>query len=124
MNFETTPIHGKSCLVTFMKAAKEHPRGLPVALQDALDQEVTAGLKDGRLMANFKREALGTRTWMHDQLQSLAEQGFKIVACVETRAFPLFIFVTLSPPFPLCIFVNHFCAATALPPKAWFFCIF
>jgi hypothetical protein len=82
VNFEITPIHGKSCLVTFMKATKGQPRGLPVSLQVAMDQEVSAGLKDGRLMANFKREAVGTRTWMHDQLQSLAGQGFKIVAYV------------------------------------------
>ena len=109
MNFETTPIHGRSCLVTFMKAAKEHPRGLPVALQDALDQEVAAGLKDGRLMANFKREALGTRTWMHDQLQSLAEQGFKIVACVGNARIPSLYFCNTYPALP-----SLYCCKTLL----------
>jgi hypothetical protein len=80
VNFETTPIHGKSCLVTFMKAAGDRRRALPAAFQIALDAELSRGLTDGRLLANFKREALGTRAWMHELLQSLAGQGFKIVA--------------------------------------------
>jgi hypothetical protein len=80
VNFETTPIHGTSCLVTFMKRASDAPRKVHVSLQAALNQEHASGLKDGRLLSKFKREALSTRTWVHDQLQSLADQGFKIIA--------------------------------------------
>ncbi len=80
VNFEKTPIHGTSCLVTFMKRDSVKPRFAPVSLQTALNQEHSTGLKDGRLLSNFKRHALSTRAWVHDQLQSLADQGFKIIA--------------------------------------------
>jgi len=55
-------------------------RAVPPTLQAALQQEQSRGLFSGQLLVDFKLQALRTRAWMHEQLQSLGAQGFRIVA--------------------------------------------
>jgi len=55
-------------------------RAMPPTLQSALQQEQSAGLFSRQLLVDFKRQALRMRAWMHEQLQSLGAQGFRIVA--------------------------------------------
>ncbi len=83
VNFETTPIHGKSCLVTFVKATGDKPRALSASLQIALDAELSQGLKDGRLLANFKREALSTRSGLGFEVLIWGATGYS--ACDLTK---------------------------------------
>ena len=80
VDFDLTPIHGRSCLVTFMKSVDDVQRPLPPSFQVAVQRELSSGLASGQMLSNFKRQAVSTRAWMHEQLQSLAEQGFRIVA--------------------------------------------
>ena len=78
-NFETTPIHGVSCLVTFrLKLPTDPPLSPPLA--GRIDQEVADGLTSDFFYVKYRRRAEAMRDWLHRQLRALHTSGYQIVA--------------------------------------------
>ena len=87
LNFEITPIHGRSCLVTFERKdisnvsfitsleKKEVP-----SLRAALEKERDLGMTDPWFYVKYQAHALAMRQWIVRQLSALHGQGHTIVA--------------------------------------------
>ena len=82
-NFEYTPIHGESCLLTMMRKPLfgflSRSR-LSVALKQELVSEKARGITDDWFYMRYRARAENSRDWVHTQLSSLSKQGYKIVA--------------------------------------------
>ena len=87
INFEITPIHGRSCLVTFKRidlssnlyittGQKEHTPSLTLALQ----KEVNLGMTDSWFYIKYQSQALTMRQWIVRQLDTLTKQGHTLIA--------------------------------------------
>ena len=78
-NFETAPIHGVSCLVTFRLKLPTYPELSP-PLARRLHQEVADGLTGDFFYVKYRRRAEAMRDWLHRQLRALYTSGYQIVA--------------------------------------------
>ena len=78
-NFELTPIHGTSCLVTFRKISPDRPLlGVSAGLQSRLDEEKRDGLDKDFFYTKFQAKAKLSRSWISSQLTELTEGGYII----------------------------------------------
>ena len=88
VNFEITPIHGRSCLVTFQRIPNKsnpsfetfHQKQETSSLSLALDKERRLGLHTDWFYLKFQAQVEGVRQWMVRQLTHLHQQGHTIVA--------------------------------------------
>jgi hypothetical protein len=81
LNFELTPIHGTSCLVTMVKASARYPvDAVSPGLQKRLDLEVADGIATDFFHTKFGKRAHHTRAWMGNQLRNLERLGYIIGA--------------------------------------------
>ena len=79
--FELTPIHGTSCLVTMMLPGWEQRRvDNSTTLQDRLALEVKQGITSDYFYERYRARALHTRRWMVAQLSRLQHSGHQIIA--------------------------------------------
>ncbi|CAF1983641.1 unnamed protein product [Rotaria magnacalcarata] len=86
VHFEITPIHGRSCLVTFQRIRLPsttfittfHKKLVP-SLSLALQKERDLGLTDAWFYAKFQAQAYSMRRWIVDQLTYLFAQGHTII---------------------------------------------
>jgi nucleoside-diphosphate-sugar epimerase len=80
-NFELTPIHGTSCLVTFQKfpAAVQAP-GHGASLMKRLESEREDGIDQDFFYVKYRSRAWQIRSWLHQQLGGLSRSGYRIGA--------------------------------------------
>ena len=78
-HFETTPIHGVSCLVTFRLKLPTYPPLSP-PLAGRMDHEAADGLTSDFFYVKYRRHAESMRDWLHRQLRALYTSGNQIVA--------------------------------------------
>ncbi|CAF4364063.1 unnamed protein product, partial [Rotaria sordida] len=87
VNFEITPIHGRSCLVTFQRVRMsgtffdtvfqtQHVPSLSLAIQ----KECDLGVKETWFYVKYQAQALALRRWIVHQLATLHNQDHTIVA--------------------------------------------
>ncbi len=87
INFQITPIHGRSCLVTFQRnnllsdsfltmGEKEDPPSLTLAFQ----KEQNLGMTKSWFYIKYEAQALAMRQWIVRQLDTLSKQGHTIIA--------------------------------------------
>ena len=80
INYEKTPIHGTSCLVTMMK--KQPHRSINTdatsPLNIFLTQELRDGITDELFYTQFNAKSQLLKAWLNDRLESLATSGYKI----------------------------------------------
>jgi nucleoside-diphosphate-sugar epimerase/2-polyprenyl-3-methyl-5-hydroxy-6-metoxy-1,4-benzoquinol methylase len=83
INFEITPIHGRSCLVTFRRMdpfltirQKENAPSLALAFQ----KEQDLGMTESWFYIKYQAQALVMRQWIVRQLDTLSKQGHTIIA--------------------------------------------
>ncbi|CAF2983206.1 unnamed protein product, partial [Rotaria sp. Silwood2] len=86
IHFEITPIHGRSCLVTFERIRLSSStfvptfyKKLPSSLSLALQKERNLGLTDAWFYIKYQAQAHSMRQWIVDQLTYLHAQGHIIV---------------------------------------------
>ena len=84
VNYEKTPIHGTSCLVTMMK--KQESNNIvnkDSSLNKYLKQEVKDGITDELFYTQFNAKSQLLKTWLNDRMNSLgnAEQQQKVWCC-------------------------------------------
>jgi 2-polyprenyl-3-methyl-5-hydroxy-6-metoxy-1,4-benzoquinol methylase len=84
VNFEKTPIHGVSCLVTLMKRGEDSitaaalSSDLVPTLSEALSKEVEQGLTSDFFYHRYRGQAYNMRAWMHSTLTKLSEAGYEL----------------------------------------------
>ncbi|CAF1212132.1 unnamed protein product [Adineta ricciae] len=85
-NFEITPIHGRSCLVTFKRIKSSNStfistlhRNLAPPLLLALQKERNLGLIDTWFYVKYQAQAQFMRRWIVHQLTRLFSNGYKII---------------------------------------------
>ena len=77
-NFELTPIHGTSCLVTLKKSRMRNV--ISQTLTQRLNLEKKEGITTDFLNTKYRERALQTRRWIIDKLLGLGSNGFTIGA--------------------------------------------
>ena len=87
VNFEITPIHGRSCLVTFKRMDSSNASFVPMRqqmrappLKAALQKEEDLGMSTAWFYVKYEAQALSMRAWIARQLHTLHLQGHTIVA--------------------------------------------
>jgi SAM-dependent methyltransferase len=75
VDWEISPIHGGSCLVTFMKDDKEATGTLPAAIK----QEEDRGQLEDAYYLRYRAQAMATRDWLNKMLEEMHAQGHDIV---------------------------------------------
>ncbi|CAF1460316.1 unnamed protein product [Adineta steineri] len=87
LNFEITPIHGRSCLVTFQRIKSSNTsflttiqKQLPPSLSLALEKERTLGMLETWFYVKYQAHAQAMRKWIVRQLSRHYSQGHTIVA--------------------------------------------
>ncbi len=87
VNFEITPIHGRSCLVTFQRTDISNVSFLTTlqkeavpSLAAALQKERHLGMTESWFYVKYQAQALAMRQWIVRQLTMLHDQGHTIVA--------------------------------------------
>lgn len=124
-DFSKTPIHGISCLVTFMRKSPGVPSKLALTLKAALDHEVSIGLTGDFFYIRYRGQARDMQSWMNAQLTDLYLQGFELAGfgaaakgmvllhylrSVPERTWELSFVVDESPPKQ-----GTFCPGTTIP---------
>ncbi|CAF3224030.1 unnamed protein product [Rotaria socialis] len=86
VHFEITPIHGRSCLVTFKRMRlpstsfiTSFQRKIPSSLLLALKKERRIGLTDAWFYTKYQAQADSMREWISRQLTHLHAQGHVII---------------------------------------------
>jgi 2-polyprenyl-3-methyl-5-hydroxy-6-metoxy-1,4-benzoquinol methylase/dihydrodipicolinate reductase len=77
VDFRVIPIHGKSCLVTFMR--NDTTVAVSERVERALERESLQGITEDWFYLQFRGRALAVRQWIHRRLSDLAAQGHRIV---------------------------------------------
>ena len=106
INFEITPIHGRSCLVTFQRIAMESSVSFetvydkedlsPIGL--VIQKERQLGLTKDWFYLKFQAQTETVRQWMMHQLTNLHEQSHTIVAYgAAAKGMVLLHFLLESP---------------------------
>ena len=87
VNFEITPIHGRSCLVTFQRKDISNVSFVTAleketvpSLAAALERERQLGMTDAWFYVKYQAQALAMRQWIVRQLSVLHDQGHTVVA--------------------------------------------
>ncbi|UJR08072.1 hypothetical protein I4U23_012349 [Adineta vaga] len=87
INFEITPIHGRSCLVTFQRMKSSNKSFLTAAqlqlapsFSSALGKEYNLGMTEHWFYLKYQAQAQSMRQWIIRQLENLNSQGHTIVA--------------------------------------------
>ena len=82
IHFEITPIHGRSCLVTFRKRNLDHTvfetsfhKRLPPSFELALQKERNLGLTDPWFYTKYQARAYSMRQWIASYLTELHAHG-------------------------------------------------
>ncbi|GAB5373357.1 hypothetical protein AAMO2058_001744200, partial [Amorphochlora amoebiformis] len=125
-NFELTPIHGTSCLVTFMRTSAKRIVNVPSnGLQKRLSEEVTDGIDTDFFYTKYQARAKFTRQWIHNQLTGLTKSGYEIGAYgAAAKGMVLLSFLLEIPQRPWKLkFVlddarlkqNRYCPGTDIP---------
>ena len=78
-NFELTPIHGVSCLVTFMKKTKVEEE-ISKAMQLRLQYESDVGINNDFFYMKYRERALKATQWMIKRIKDLRNHGYHIGA--------------------------------------------
>ena len=78
INFEHTPIHGKSCLVT-MQLKRATVSAPSRSISGYLDTEISMGLTEDWFYIKYRQRASSLVRWMHLTLTSLHDTGYMIV---------------------------------------------
>jgi len=92
LSFETTPIHGESCLVTMQldteavrnkeerqeEVSSSSSQGLSPTLYDRLSLETKDGVTSDFFAAKFSAHANSIRNWIKQELLSFKEQGYVV----------------------------------------------
>ncbi len=79
-DFSKTPIHGVSCLVTFMRSSSGNPtKEHSLTLKDAMAHEVSIGLTSDFFYLRYRGQARAMQMWMNAQLSDLYQHGFEVV---------------------------------------------
>ena len=83
-SFETTPIHGTSCLVTMKLPAHGFNRTLEdtvsKTMHDRLNSEKVDGIPTDFFYEKYAARALVTRTWLINQVKTLKNNGYNVGA--------------------------------------------
>jgi nucleoside-diphosphate-sugar epimerase len=77
INFEHTPIHGVSCLLTLVREDSKIPS--TTALSTALNKEVSLGLSSDFNFVLYRSKAYNMRKWLNMELERLSNRGYAIV---------------------------------------------
>jgi nucleoside-diphosphate-sugar epimerase len=77
VEFEHTPVHGTSCLLTLVRDESSTPSS--AALQIALAREVSLGLASDFSFVLYRAKAHNLRSWLNTQLSQLVSRGAAIV---------------------------------------------
>ncbi|CAF3624884.1 unnamed protein product [Rotaria socialis] len=87
INFEITPIHGRSCLVTLQRNKLSNSSFLTTgqnqlapSLATTLQKEINLGMTETWFYVKYQAQALAMRQWIVNQLSNIHEQGHTIVA--------------------------------------------
>ncbi|CAE7315035.1 novU, partial [Symbiodinium pilosum] len=75
--FETTPIHGTSCLVTLQKGGNET---ISPTLQERLVQEKQDGVTNEFFAETYSAKALAIREWVLREISSFRSKGYIVGA--------------------------------------------
>ena len=134
INFEITPIHGRSCLVTFQRLdpsatafrtarQKENTR----SLESALEKERSLGMIDPWFYVKYQSQAQKMRQWIAHQLTVLHSQGHTIVAYGAAAKGMVLLHFLLEMPNRLWnisyvvddapLKQNTFCPGTTIPVR-------
>jgi nucleoside-diphosphate-sugar epimerase len=74
VGYEITPIHGNSCLVTFMRRGEAHARGIDVFLE----RERRAGIDKDWFYALYQARATQMARWLDGQIVQLQRDGYAV----------------------------------------------
>jgi nucleoside-diphosphate-sugar epimerase len=77
VDFELTPIHGVSCLLTLVRDESDIPSSN--AFQTALSREASLGLDSDFSFVLYRAKAHNLRGWLNEQLSQFAARGAAIV---------------------------------------------
>jgi len=78
-SFETTPIHGESCLVTMRLTTEEKdPTDISPTLQARLELEEKEGVTNDFLAMKFESKAKATRDWIKSELIAFKSKDFHV----------------------------------------------
>jgi hypothetical protein len=81
IKFETTPIHGESCLVTMqLKEAASDPISHSPSLSKRLLEEQKDGITSEFYAAKFSARANGIRDWMKNEVLTFRSKGYTVGA--------------------------------------------
>ena len=82
VNYEKTPIHGTSCLVTLMKKKQNSNQpNVPKKkspLTAYLQQELKDGITDELFYTQFNAKSQLLKTWLNNRMEALSNAGYKI----------------------------------------------
>lgn len=122
-NFELTPIHGTSCLVTFEKETKS--QSFSPTLQKRLDYEVSIGMTKDFFYFRYREKAFKVRIWITKHLRDLYRSGYILGAygaAAKGMVLLHFILESSNSDFELSFVVddaplkqNRFCPGTKIP---------
>ena len=134
IRFEITPIHGRSCLVTFQRAdlsnivfPTAYKRELTPSLFQALEKERHLGMTEPWFYVKYEAEAKGMRQWITHQLTSLQDRHHTIIAYgaaakgmvllhflleITNRSWNISFIVDDAP-----LKQNTFCPGTSIPVR-------
>jgi nucleoside-diphosphate-sugar epimerase len=87
INFEITPVHGRSCLVTFQKLMisdatlnSTSQKYVATSLSLAIEKERALGATEPWFYVKYQAQAQAMRRWIVRQLDTLQKQGHTIIA--------------------------------------------
>ena len=126
LDFELTPIHGTSCLVTFQRGDAPAPATPPRGIQPRIDQELTDLIHEDIFYEKFNTRAQTIRQWLDNQLTGLFQSGYQlglygaaakgmvllnyILAAQDKGAYEIDFVVDDAP-----LKQNRFCPGTRIP---------
>ena len=123
VDFQTTPVHGGSCLVTLQisdEPKKENRNGI---VRQKLADEIQLGVDEEWLYKKYRLSAFETKRWMNYHLSLYSKAGYQIVGygaaakgivMIHFVGFYNIEFVVDDAPFKR----NTFCPGTTIPVRS------
>ena len=130
VDFDIVSIHGRSCLVTFMKKHAEQSSSRPrsYTMQQRLEFERGLGMTEDFYYAKFRHMAQTVQQWIHRQLQIHSAKGYDVIGYGAAAKGIVLLHSLLAQPHQTYNFKfvlddepykqRRFCPGTTIPVRA------
>jgi nucleoside-diphosphate-sugar epimerase/SAM-dependent methyltransferase len=127
-NFEIVSIHGRSCLVTFVKkSGAQRLDSLSFTMNQRLSHEKEQGVTEDFYFARFRYRAKNVQQWIHAKLNMFGEEGHEVIGYGAAAKGIVLLHSLLALPDAKYNFAaviddepfkqGRFCPGTAIPVK-------